>query len=40
MVLVKHAPPFRMASRESHPESTIVTAGAVSIGTGALAVMA
>ena len=40
VVLVKHAPPFRMASRESHPESTIVTAGAVSIGTGALVVMA
>jgi len=40
VILVKHAQPFRLASRESHPESTIVTAGAVSIGTGALAVMA
>ncbi len=39
-VLVKQAPPFRMASRESHPESTIVTAGCVSIGTGELVVMA
>ena len=40
VILVKHAQPFRLASRESHPESTIVTAGAVSIGTSALAVMA
>ena len=40
VVLVKPAPPFRLASRELHPEGTIVTAGAASIGAGRLTVMA
>ena len=40
VVVVKHSPPFRLASRESHPENTVVTAGAVSIGAGGLVVMA
>jgi len=40
VVLLKSAAPFRLASRESHPESTIVAAGDVSIGGGTLVVMA
>jgi len=40
VVLVKQAPPFRMASREAHPEDSIVAAGGVEIGTGRLVVMA
>ena len=40
VVLMKQPPPFRMASRETHPESTVVTAGGVAIGTGRLVVMA
>jgi len=40
VVLVKNAPPFRMASRELQPESTIVTVGGVEIGAGRLVVMA
>ncbi|HMD30551.1 MAG TPA: 3-deoxy-7-phosphoheptulonate synthase [Candidatus Acidoferrales bacterium] len=40
VVLVKHAAPFRMASREAHPENTVVTAGGVAIGAGALVVIA
>lgn len=39
-VVVKHAAPFRLASRESHPENTVVTAGGVAIGSGELVVMA
>jgi len=39
-VLVKQPPPFRMASRETHPEGTVVAAGEVNIGTGRLVVMA
>ena len=40
VVLVKQAPPFRMASRELHPENSVVDAGGVQIGTGRLVVMA
>jgi 3-deoxy-7-phosphoheptulonate synthase len=40
VVLMKQPPPFRMASRETHPESSIVVAGGVAIGTGRLVVMA
>jgi len=40
VVLMKQPPPFRMASRETHPQSTVVTAGGVAIGTGRLVVMA
>jgi 3-deoxy-7-phosphoheptulonate synthase len=40
VVLAKDAPPFRMASRELHPESTVVTAGEVAIGADRLVVMA
>jgi len=40
VVVVKQAPPFRMASRETHPERTIVNAGGVEIGAGGLVVMA
>jgi len=37
---MKQSPPFRLASRETHPEGTIVVAGGVAIGTGRLVVMA
>ena len=37
---VKPPAPFRMASREAHPENTVVKAGAVTIGDGALVVIA
>jgi len=40
VVLLKQAPPFRLASREAHPEPTVVTAGGVAIGAGALVVIA
>jgi len=40
VVVVKRAVPFRMASREAHPQNTVVNAGGVSIGTGALVVIA
>ncbi len=33
-------PPFRLASRQQHPESTIVTAGGVPIGAGRLIIIA
>jgi 3-deoxy-7-phosphoheptulonate synthase len=34
------APPFRLASRQLHPETTVVTAGGVAIGAGRLIVIA
>jgi 3-deoxy-7-phosphoheptulonate synthase len=34
------APPFRLASRQTHPETTVVIAGGVAIGTGSLVVIA
>jgi len=37
---VNQEPPFRMASRELHPESSVVCAGGVEIGAGRLVVMA
>jgi len=40
VVLLKQPPPFRLASRESHPDATVVRAGGVSIGTGRLVMMA
>jgi len=40
VVLAKQAPPFRMASRELHPENSVVRAGEVEIGSGRLVVMA
>ena len=40
VVVLKQAPPFRMASRELHPENSVVRAGHVEIGSGRLVVMA
>jgi 3-deoxy-7-phosphoheptulonate synthase len=40
VMLMRQPPPFRLASRETHPESTVVTAGGTAIGTGRLVVIA